>query len=910
MISFLSNITFLNPWVLAGLGALPILWFLLRITPPAPKMTTLPTMRFLMGLEVNEQTPSHTPLWILIMRMVLASLVILSLAGPIHNPAGQLPDAKAIRLVIDNGWESAQTWAEQIKAAQEIIDRAGRDKKELYILTTAPQAGKSKPLTAGPLSHANADAILNAMEPLPWSADYKSASIALQEQQKLRKTHSYWFSSGLNGVGHAALAQSLKDQGSLTFTSPSPGKLPVLLKSPDTFGLQFQVNAITPAKSATSRPISIQATTTNGQVLDQQTAEFDSSGKPLNIVFDIPEALRNEVTQFRLTGQNGVGGMFLLDEQFQKKNVGLVNSSGEENVKPFIEARFYIQRALEPYTNLKQGSVESLLEEDISVLILPDIGNMPALTLDKLEKWVRDGGMLLRFAGPVMAGNAAQTFLTPVPLRHGGRSLEGTLSWQKPAKFTEFEEDSPFYGIEIFEDILIKQQILADPSEDLDQHIWAKLDDGTPLITADSLDQGLLVLIHTSASPDWSDLPLSGTFVKILRRLVTLSGRSKTSINTTGFLHPVWVYDGLARIKSPDSSVQPISAIEFDKQQANSTHPPGLYGRGGTQRALNIGSHIKKLTTPQSLPNGTEAQIYGDDYEHDLSPHLLYAALILLLADWIIMIALSFGLPFITRFATIVIAITTMYPAIANAQTNEETLALAQKYSDGLYLAFIKSGDASLDQQVKKGLENLNAVLSRRTSVEPAGVAPLNPEYDDLTFFPMIYWPVTERPLELSNAAINNIQGYLDHGGTILFDTRDQNQSSGRMRETANAASLRKMISSLNIPPLAPIEKDHVISRSFYLLEQYPGRYTGGTLWVETHSANNRDGVSSVIIGSHDWAGIWASVRTSRSGSVRPSTKQEEMAFRVGVNLIMYALTGNYKADQVHVPHILERLGQ
>ncbi|MBU0860066.1 MAG: DUF4159 domain-containing protein, partial [Alphaproteobacteria bacterium] len=77
----------------------------------------------------------------------------------------------------------------------------------------------------------------------------------------------------------------------------------------------------------------------------------------------------------------------------------------------------------------------------------------------------------------------------------------------------------------------------------------------------------------------------------------------------------------------------------------------------------------------------------------------------------------------------------------------------------------------------------------------------------------------------------------------------------------------------------------------------------------EEQSANGRDNVSSLIIGSHDWAAAWASAGgsgTRLSGGAR----QQEIALRFGVNAVMYALTGNYKADQVHLPHILERLGQ
>jgi len=157
------------------------------------------------------------------------------------------------------------------------------------------------------------------------------------------------------------------------------------------------------------------------------------------------------------------------------------------------------------------------------------------------------------------------------------------------------------------------------------------------------------------------------------------------------------------------------------------------------------------------------------------------------------------------------------------------------------------------------------------------------------------------------------VQKYLDNGGTILFDTREDVSSADPTRGGANAAALAEMIKGLNVPALAPIKDDHVLGRSFYLLDNFPGRYVNGTIWVEGNSENGRDGVSSVLIGSNDWGSAWQSYGAQNNGLTYRSSgspRQRELAMRFGVNMVMYALTGNYKADQVHVKYILERLGQ
>jgi len=224
------------------------------------------------------------------------------------------------------------------------------------------------------------------------------------------------------------------------------------------------------------------------------------------------------------------------------------------------------------------------------------------------------------------------------------------------------------------------------------------------------------------------------------------------------------------------------------------------------------------------------------------------------------------------------------------------------KYANGLYLAYMHTGDENLDTLTAQGLDNLSTVLHNRTSVEPDGVVGLDPEKDNLIFFPLIYWPIGPAQGDLSPAALDNIQNYLDHGGVILFDTRDGNSGDSGVNQ-----SLRHLIGHLNIPPMAPIPKNHVILHSFYLLRDYPGRLDGGTLWAETQSAPGRDGVSSVLIGSNDWGGAWAAGANIGAGG---GEHQEEYAFRFGVNLLMYALTGNYKEDQVHVKSLLEKIGQ
>jgi hypothetical protein len=113
-----------------------------------------------------------------------------------------------------------------------------------------------------------------------------------------------------------------------------------------------------------------------------------------------------------------------------------------------------------------------------------------------------------------------------------------------------------------------------------------------------------------------------------------------------------------------------------------------------------------------------------------------------------------------------------------------------------------------------------------------------------------------------------------------------------------------------------------VLTKTFYLLRDFPGRFNSGQTWVETlpreddddaasRPARGGDGVSPIIITSNDLAGAWAHRPDGPADAAADAgePRQREFAFRSGVNIVMYTLTGNYKADQVHAPALIEAVG-
>jgi len=292
------------------------------------------------------------------------------------------------------------------------------------------------------------------------------------------------------------------------------------------------------------------------------------------------------------------------------------------------------------------------------------------------------------------------------------------------------------------------------------------------------------------------------------------------------------------------------------------------------------------------------------------------AALVIALIDIVASMALRGFFAFGTRAAAgIALALVVLGGPAAHAQVNIPSRPAPQASGTDtrpfagsltVRLAYLKTGDAEIDQRSHAGLSGLSFIANTRTAAELGEPAGIDPETDDLTFYPLIYWPLADTMQPISQAMAERLNRYMKSGGTILFDTRDGDGNSGAAR------NLQDMARYLDLPPLVVVPSDHVITKAYYLLRDLPGRYTGGRVWIEREGGRINDGVSSIIVGAHDWASAWAMDESRKPlyPVVPGGERQREFAYRFGINLLMYVLTGNYKGDQVHVPAILERLGQ
>jgi hypothetical protein len=905
-------LAFAAPWLLLALPALPVLWWLLRVSPPAPRVQAFPPIRLLQDLPPTEETPHRTPWWLLLLRMVAAALLVIGLARPVWQPQSGGGGTGPLLVVIDDGWAAAPDWPLRVAAGAAALEAAGREGRRVALLPTAPPANGEALAATALMPAGEARARLAALRPKAWPSDHAAALAALAAFRAAAPGPfaTLWIADGVEhaaeGEAMAPLAAALAEAGPLT-VARAEGRPARILPPPRAEADRLVVRALqTPATTPTEA--TVLARTGDGRAIASATLAFPAGETSAEASLDLPIEIRNQVVRLDLEPEAGAAGTVLLDERFRRRPVGLSAALETSADAPLTGDLFYLDRALAPYAEIRRGTPEALLGRRLAVMVLADREVPQGRERAALERWVEEGGLLLRFAGPRLAERPDP--LLPVALRAGERQLGGALSWDRPQSLAPFPEGSPFAGLVPPAEVTVERQVLAEPSPRLSERSWARLADGTPLVTAVARGRGRIVLFHVTANAEWSNLPLSGLFVDMLRRLVALSAGVQGAEGEAP-LAPLEILDGFGRLGPAPPAAAPIPASRVEETVASPRHPPGWYGTPGQaedaawRRALNLSAHLPPPRAAAPPPPGARTEtIGGVPAERDLGPWLLALALLLLAVDLVISLVQRglVGAQWSRRArAAAVAALALGAPMAARAQEGAPAIATR--------LAYVVTGDAQVDEVSRSGLVGLSDFVNRRTAAALAEPMAVVPGRDDLSFYPLLYWPVLAEAAQPDGAAAAALNTFMRNGGIILLDTR--NEGSGDGMNPGARAALRRVTRDLAIPPLAPVAEDHVLMRAFYLLPDLPGRFAGGQVWVARDQDRANDSVSPVIIGGHDWAAAWAMDGSGQNpyATIPGGARQRILAYRFGVNLVMYALTGNYKGDQVHVPAILERLG-
>ncbi|MCC5971716.1 MAG: DUF4159 domain-containing protein [Pararhodobacter sp.] len=929
----LGAIGFTTPAILAALIALPVLWWLLRAVPPAPVRRRFPGIALLLGLHERDPESQRTPWWLLVLRIGALTALILALAGPVLNPRQSEPGSAPLLIVMDGSWASATDWPRRIERAGQALAEARREGRPAAVaLLTGPPVAE--------LPFRGAEYWLErlpALSPQPYAPP---PGLPEWVDHLPERVTTLWLSDGLAHEGRAALHAALAARGQITAFEPA-GNVIALTAA------RFEGGTVTlPLRRSTHDPAPASLTLAaigrdpagNERELALASASFAAGATDTDAEFALQPELRNRITRFQIVGLRGAGTVSLTDDSLRRRKVALLGVREGTEALALLAPLHYLRQALAPSSDLIESpSIDDLLLAAPDVLVLADMPGLTEAETQALLDWVESGGLLLRFAGPRLAAAGSNEVpealagqprdpLLPINLRAGGRTVGGAMSWGESRRLAPFRDGTPFAGLRLPDDVEIRAQVLAQPGPDLADRSIAELSDGTPLVTRRMMGEGQIVLFHVTANAEWSTLPLSGLFVDMLERLsVSTRGSAPETAELAGTNWQLEArLDGFGQLHpAPDRPAlagEALGAALIGSTPIGPELLPGLYTGSAQRVALNATDSRTRLE-PVSWPQGTVVETGLARPEQPLAGLLFALAALAVMADALATLALGGRL---VRAAALVAGLALMPVTPANAQEAPPLDPRAIEATEAVVLAFVTTGDARVDEVAQAGLRGLSDALFLRSSVEPGAPMQVDPETDELALFPFLYWPVIETSAIPSAEGYARLNRYLRSGGMILFDTRDAEVA--RLSGTTPAARrLQAIAAGLDIPPLEPVPSDHVLTRTFYLLADFPGRYANSTVWVEAAPAdaqraegmpfrNLNDGVTPVVIGGNDWAAAWAVDDSGMPllpiGRGMTGERQREMSLRFGVNLIMHVLSGNYKSDQVHVPALLERLGQ
>ncbi len=728
---------FTTPLVLTALLALPLIWFLLKLTPPRPAHEVFPPLRILASLLQRHETPAQSPWWLTLLRLLLASAVILAMAGPLLNPRrDHLSTRGPLLLVIDNSWAAAPDWRERVAAGEALIAEAESRNLPVSLILTADDSNDATPQGAD-VARARLEAA--AARPVPAPRD-RLARLLANAFQAQAPGSAVYMTDGVTLAGKG-LAE---DRTLATLSALAPDRLTLIRSKDDsTLAITGVRNAVEGVEVTASRADSFGSADYPLSAFDRQqraigtdVLHFAAGAAVGHGLIRAPLELRNEYASIAIGIAPNAGSTYLLDDGAKRRRVGIIGGDSAESARPLLSSVYYIRRALSPFADISQSNsndpgmaLTGMLALKPSALVLTDIAKLPGGPGRALLDWVRSGGTLIRFASPELAASEGDDPFATVPLRRGERSFGGVLSWSEPQPLAAYPDIGAFADLPRADDVHVRRQILAEPSPDLAQHTLASLADGTPLVTSRKLGAGEIVLFHVSGEPGWSDLPLSGHFVEMLRRLVQLS---RSTIGQTGAngkpepLPPYRLLSAEGALTTVFGSAKPLNPATDLGGIADTTHPPGLYGGEDGYVARNllpVGTELRPI--PAAVDGrAVDSRPLTIEQPRDLVPLVIGLALVLVMLDGLAVLWLNGGLR-LRRAATaalLPLALLTLFawpsgPLRADdGKPGDETLL---KRLDTTHLAYVVTGEEAVDAISRQGLAGLTEFLAYRTALEP-----------------------------------------------------------------------------------------------------------------------------------------------------------------------------------------------
>lgn len=897
------SLTLTFPWILFALVGVPLLWRVLKAAPPPPRVVRFPGLFFLQGLQNRQETPGIMPLWLLVLRSLLVVALILAAAGPVWRPQGATaPPERPLWVLLDNSFAAQGQWDRILATADRLVTLAFAVGRPVAWRALAPQPDGTQP--GGVLNPAEWQKVQRTLQPSPLLPELAAtlqsppdilkqpADVVIVSAGLLPGAKTAWWLGQLQAFGTPQVIVPGGNPPAVAFT-----------------GLDWQGDTATVTLSrwqvGGTLPQSVRLVDAQGAAVAEAPVTFAGDDRKTKVSMRLPADVARTVRQVRLSGEAALGGLWLTGGGWALPPVGIIGDGA--GTASLTDERHYVRQALATAgIRSTTAPLDQLLEEGTAVLVWPDSAVLATAERQRLADAVANGLVLVRLAGDNLAAASGLDPLLPVRLRPGKRVLGGKVGGEATQTLAAYTDKTPLAGLQVPDNVQVNAQVVAVPDPDLPGRTWATMADGTPLVTARPEGRGWLVLLHTTATPAWCTLVYSGGFVDIWRQLARL-GMAGGQLQGGPDLQPFKMLDAAGQLQTPGLRAKALP-VAGELPVPGLLHPPGLYGGAG-EVALNMGPAAAALLSPVRDVVGNVPVITGVDAPRPLWPWLLLAAFLLLVLDTLLTLRLR-GLLAPASVLFLLCA------GQASAQRLDQLQLLyqlqqrqqpAQPQAPPLdRIGWISSGDAAVDRTTEQGLATLSRILAARTSVELAPPAQVKPGQGVLARYALVYWPLAGPPPVLAAAARDELADWLRHQGMLFIDTR---AAASPAQAAERLQQVNGLLGELGIAAVQPVDDGHVLHRTFYLLQRFPGRWTADTLHVPP-AGDDPDPVAPVVVGGNDYAAAWAMATDGRPAvaALPQGALQREQALRVGVNVMLYALTGTYKSDQIHLDTILRRL--
>ena len=899
MSSFINIIGFSNIYALFGLLLIPIIWIIVKSFPPVPKSYNFSSFFLLDKIEHDAPKNEKTPLWLVIFRIFFFILIVLFFSKPFIKNNSSVTDEKYEKYLIiaDTGWSMAKDWHKFKELIQEISQEAEKNKKEILFFHSNLNTYKDLKIFDTSFALSN---YLENLYPQPLQFTKGSLDKLMQDESIFKKSKVFIVSSKFDFQNFNTYYKkfNLINNYSNNYYFINPLDTVLIINNIKVTQDEIICEVLRLGKNNFKQNFFLNVETINNEIIyrNKHSIKENENNKIINLSF--PTEVFNQIKSIKIVGQNHAGAKYYFDDFSKRKNIAILNDNEFYKESPLLSPVYYLKKSLDSKHNIKVGKIDNIIKQEFSTIIIPETGKILNEHNKQLNDWLLKGGNLIRFSGNSLVQEKSN-FLPSQDTYSRIRNIEGQLTINNKLFISNFEKDSIFAGLQIPQDIIINKQLIFD-TYSKQVNVLAKLNDNTPLVSMKKFGEGKIILFHIGANNDWSNLPISSLFPDMLNRVLLFSKNDNSSNLKNLNLNKE--IDGFGNLVLPKKIVTLDSFDKLETVKPSYNTPPGQYENNQISIALNLSTNINQHQSEKIYTSMLSD--YSFVSTKDLSSSILKIILTMFILDILLSIMIKNNLNFSRIFANrnnllVIVLFFITFIKLDNISASDT------------FLAYVKIKNSQINNISENGLETIRNLLITRTSINPKGVIGLDIKSDNIYSYPFIYWPLTKNLLSIKKPEIIKIKNYLDNGGIFFFDIIGFSRKNLNLKEK-KFQEIRKFLNEIEANELSIIPKGHTLTKSFYLLNKFPGKWDNKILFVENSNLQYKDGVSSIILGFNNWSKAWAVDDNNLPlfPVVPGGERQRELSYRFGINIAMYALTGNYKSDQIHSKSILKRLSK